>query len=71
MEVLRVYAGGIDIKSAAEKLTLSPKTVMVHLENMKKKTGAVSNRHLVFAALRGGRILLSDLPDLGLETSIE
>ncbi len=53
-EVLRLIAHGNHTKRVAERLGISPKTVLVHRQNMMKKLGVDSLAGLVRYALREG-----------------
>jgi len=47
LEVLSIICRGYTIKVAAQRLFISPKTVLYHLDNIKKKTGFRSKMDLI------------------------
>jgi DNA-binding CsgD family transcriptional regulator len=51
-EFLPHIAEGLTYKELAEKFKLSIKTVDFHLSNIRRKTGAKSNSHLISLILR-------------------
>lgn len=62
MEILKLAARGISNKDIAEQLTLSPRTVQVHLGNIFNKLGVASRTEAVLYGLKRGWLTLEDLP---------
>jgi DNA-binding CsgD family transcriptional regulator len=66
-DVLRLLAVGSGVKGAAQALDLSPSTIEAHVYNMMGKAQVHSTLELILAALRGGILILADLPANGVE----
>lgn len=47
-------------KEVAQRLAISPNTVRVHIENIKRKLGAANKSHALILALLSGETELSD-----------
>jgi NarL family two-component system response regulator LiaR len=62
LEVLKLAAKGISNKDIAEQLSLSPRTVQVHLAHIFNKLGVASRTEAVLYGLRRGWLMLEDLP---------
>ena len=50
-------------KEVAQKLDISPNTVRVHIENIKRKLGAATKSHALILSLLAGETELSDFED--------
>jgi DNA-binding CsgD family transcriptional regulator len=50
-------------KEVAQALEISPNTVRVHIENIKRKLGAANKSHALILALLTGETELSDFED--------
>ena len=50
-------------KEGAQKLDISPNTVRVHIENIKRKLGAANKSHALILSLLSGETELSDFED--------
>jgi len=50
-------------KEVAQKLDISPNTVRVHIENIKRKLGAANKSHALILSLLSGETELSDFED--------
>jgi DNA-binding CsgD family transcriptional regulator len=50
-------------KEVAQKLDISPNTVRVHIENIKRKLGAANKSHALILSLLGGETELCDFED--------
>lgn len=50
-------------KEVAQKLDISPNTVRVHIENIKRKLGAANKSHALILSLLAGETELSDFED--------
>lgn len=50
-------------KEVAQKLNISPNTVRVHIENIKRKLGAANKSHALILALLSGETELADYGD--------
>jgi DNA-binding CsgD family transcriptional regulator len=50
-------------KEVAQQLDISPNTVRVHIENIKRKLGAANKSHALILALLTGETELSDFED--------
>lgn len=61
-QILKLLAGGGGSKVVAGMLGISPKTVYVHLANMRAKSGLGFTMDLILAALRADLITIDDLP---------
>ena len=59
--VLRIAAKGLSNKMIAQELSLSDRTVQVHLSNIFGKLGAASRTEAVITALRRGLLRLEDI----------
>ena len=56
IEILRLVATGVSNKEIAQKLTISPNTVKVHLRNVFTKIGAASRTDAAMIAVRMGLV---------------
>jgi DNA-binding CsgD family transcriptional regulator/N-acetylneuraminic acid mutarotase len=56
IEILRLVATGVSNKEIAQKLTISPNTVKVHLRNVFTKIGAASRTEATLIAMRMGLV---------------
>ncbi len=61
MEVLVLAAKGLPNKAIAGSLTLSPRTVQIHLAHIFEKLGVASRTEAVVTGLRRGWFPLNDL----------
>jgi DNA-binding CsgD family transcriptional regulator len=59
-ECLRLTGQGLQEKDIAFVLGISPNTVRVHVENIKRKLGAATKAHAVILALKYGELQLKD-----------
>ena len=59
-ECLRLTGQGLQEKDIAFVLGISPNTVRVHVENIKRKLGASTKAHAVILALKYGELQLKD-----------
>ncbi|MDQ8699892.1 helix-turn-helix transcriptional regulator [Hyphomicrobium sp. LHD-15] len=50
-------------KEVAQKLDISPNTVRVHIENIKRKLGAANKSHALILSLLSGETELCDFED--------
>ena len=50
-------------KEVAQKLDISPNTVRVHIENIKRKLGASNKSHALILSLLSGETEISDFED--------
>ncbi len=50
-------------KEVAQQLDISPNTVRVHIENIKRKLGAANKAHALILSLLSGETELSDFED--------
>lgn len=50
-------------KEVAQQLDISPNTVRVHIENIKRKLGAANKSHALILSLLSGETELSDFED--------
>ncbi len=50
-------------KEVAQQLDISPNTVRVHIENIKRKLGAANKSHALILSLLSGETELSDFDD--------
>ncbi len=55
-EVLQCIARGLSSKQCAQELSIAPRTVERHVENLRNKLHARNKPHLVAKALTGGHI---------------
>jgi DNA-binding CsgD family transcriptional regulator len=56
-------------KEVAQQLDISPNTVRVHIENIKRKLGASNKSHALILSLLSGETELSDFDEQVLEPS--
>ena len=61
-EVLALAARGLSNKMIARELSLSDRTVQVHLSNIFGKLGVASRTEAVITALRRGLLSLEEIP---------
>jgi DNA-binding CsgD family transcriptional regulator len=54
-------------KEVAQQLDISPNTVRVHIENIKRKLGAANKSHALILSLISGETELSDFEEHALE----
>jgi DNA-binding CsgD family transcriptional regulator len=54
---------GCSEKEVAQELDISPNTVRVHIENIKRKLGAANKSHALILSLLAGETELSDFED--------
>jgi DNA-binding CsgD family transcriptional regulator len=52
-------------KEVAQKLDISPNTVRVHIENIKRKLGAENKSHALILSLLSGETEIGDFEDPG------
>lgn len=72
-EVIEELAHGLSEKEIGEKLFISPKTVKIHLDNIRKKIGVSKNIEIVayyVATLRGKEFDLKLLREYGISIFI-
>jgi DNA-binding NarL/FixJ family response regulator len=50
--IIELLSNGYTISEIAENLSLSPRTITSHIENLRKKFGAANSIHLVSHFLR-------------------
>lgn len=60
-EVLRLAAGGLTNKAIAQKLSVSPRTVQLHLAHVFGKLGVASRTEAVMACLKQGWLRVEDI----------
>ena len=58
-------------KEVAQQLDISPNTVRVHIENIKRKLGASNKSHALILSLLSGETVLSDFDDQDLDEVLE
>ncbi len=54
---------GLSEKQVAQQLSISPNTVRVHVENIKRKLGAANKSHAIVLSLVYGETELSEFED--------
>lgn len=58
-------------KEVAQQLDISPNTVRVHIENIKRKLGASNKSHALILSLLSGETVLSDFDEQDLDEVLE
>jgi DNA-binding CsgD family transcriptional regulator len=61
---------GLSEKEVAQHLDISPNTVRVHIENVKRKLAAANKSHAIVLSMLCGETDLSDFDEPGIEASI-